>query len=302
MKFWISLVNTLEIDQFIEIAKKAEELGYEGITVADHLIYPEKVDTKYPYSDDGKIWWPNNNPWTDPWVTLTAMGVATKELKLATNIYLAALRDPFTVARATSAAAIFTNNRVRCGVGAGMMKEEFDLVGVDFKARGRVLDEVIECMHKLHSGEPVSYNGEFFNFNDAIMSPAPTKKIPVWVGGVSKPALRRAAANDGWMSVPMKNEPLAKMLSELFELRKACGNYDAPFDAMLSPLELIRQDFVDTLDPAGTYHTNVLPWTPSPWGKAFWVEDGEDHSLFEVKCKSMERFRDMMHKFGMWEG
>lgn len=118
MKYWISLVNTIEVDQFIAIAQKAEELGYEGITVPDHLVYPTKIETPYPYTPDGKVWWPNTNPWTDPWVTLTAMGVATKKLRLATNIYLAALRDPFTVARATAAAAIFTSNRVVCGVSA----------------------------------------------------------------------------------------------------------------------------------------------------------------------------------------
>ena len=75
------------------------------------------------------------NPWPDPWVTLTAMGCATTTLRMGTNIYLAALRDPFTVSRATSAAAIFTNNRVVMGVSAGWLKEEFALAGVDFHTR-----------------------------------------------------------------------------------------------------------------------------------------------------------------------
>jgi alkanesulfonate monooxygenase SsuD/methylene tetrahydromethanopterin reductase-like flavin-dependent oxidoreductase (luciferase family) len=73
MKYWISLANTVEVDQFIRLAEKAEELGYEGITLTDHLAYPANVETPYPYTDDGDVWWPNTNPWTDPWVTLRAM-------------------------------------------------------------------------------------------------------------------------------------------------------------------------------------------------------------------------------------
>ena len=301
MKYWISLVNTTEVDQFIAIAQKAEELGYEGITVPDHLVYPTNIETPYPYTPDGKVWWPHTNPWPDPWVTLTAMGVATKKLRLATNIYLAALRDPFTVARATAAAALFTNNRVVCGVSAGWIKEEFDLMGIEFSARGRRLDEVIACMHQLHSGEVVSHSGEFFQYSDVIHSPAPTQKVPVWVGGASQAAFKRAAANDGWLGVPSKNKRLAEICETLFTLRKQNDTYDQPFDVVLSPMELMTKEFLASLDPAGTYHSSVLPWTPSPWGRAFWVEEGEDHRELDVKLRAMERFKTMMQQVGVWD-
>jgi probable F420-dependent oxidoreductase len=301
MKYWISLVNTTEVDQFIAIAQKAEELGYEGITVPDHLVYPTKIDTPYPYTPDGKVWWPHSNPWPDPWVTLTAMGVATKHLRLATNIYLAALRDPFTVARATAAASIFTNNRVVCGVSAGWIKEEFDLMGIEFAARGRRLDEAIQCMQQLHSGEVVSHSGEFFQYRDVIHAPAPVQKVPVWVGGASQAAFKRAAAHDGWLGVPSKNKRLAEICNTLFYLRKQNGKYDQPFDVVLSPMELLTKEFIQSLDSAGTYHSSVLPWTASPWGKAFWVEEGEDHRELEVKFRAMERFKTMMQQVGVWD-
>ncbi|HQQ63961.1 MAG TPA: TIGR03619 family F420-dependent LLM class oxidoreductase [Pseudomonadales bacterium] len=300
MKYWISLVNTEEVDQFIAIAQKAEELGYEGVTVPDHLVYPTRIETPYPYTPDGKVWWPHTNPWTDPWVTLTAMGVATKTLRLATNIFLAALRDPFTVARATAAAAIFTNNRVTCGVSAGWLKEEFALLNVDFASRGRRLDEIITCMHQLHTGQPVSHQGEFFEYHEVVQSPAPTQKVPVWVGGASQAAFKRAAANDGWLGVPSKNKRLAEIVGILMDLRKANGRYGQPFDVVLSPMELLTREFVDSLDPAATYHSSVLPWTPSPWGRAFWVEEGEDHRELAVKFRAMERFKAMMQKAGAW--
>ena len=301
MKYWISLVNTVEVDQFVDIAKYAEELGFEGMTVPDHLIMPTNIETKYPYTQDGKVWWPDNNPWPDPWVALTAMGVATTNLKMATNIYLAALRDPFTAARAVGAAAIFTNNRVACGVSAGWIKEEYDVMGLDFRQRGKRLDAVIEAMHLLHSGEKVSYASEHFNFDEVIMSPAPTQKVPIWVGGKSKPALRRTAQNDGWLGVPLTNADIVETVNSIFEIRKEIGNYDQPFTAVLSPLELIDGNVIAQLDPAGTYHQSTLPWTPSPWGRAMWVEEGEDHTQLDVKKRAMERFKNMMISLGNWD-
>ena len=133
------------------------------------------------------------------------------------------------------------------------------------------------------------------------MQPAPSEKIPVWVGGASKPALRRAAANDGWLGVPMANKALKEVVDGLFELRKKNGNYDQKFDLMLSPMELLSNEFIATLDPAGTYHSSVLPWTPSPWGRAMWVEEGEDETQLEVKFKAMERFKEMMHNLKLWQ-
>ncbi|MFK7733045.1 MAG: TIGR03619 family F420-dependent LLM class oxidoreductase [Pseudomonadales bacterium] len=301
MKYWVSLVNTVEADQFVEIARHAENLGYEGITVPDHLVYPAEISTPYPYTEDGKVWWPNTNPWADPWITLTAMGVATTKLRMATNIYLAALRDPFTVSRAVSAAALYTNNRVACGVSAGWLKEEFELLGVDFHSRGRRLDETIKAVRALNSGEVVSHAGEFFQFDNAIMSPVASEPVPFWVGGMSKGALRRAAENDGWLGVPLGLEAMKGVIDSIFEQRKSIGNYDQPFDVVISAMEAYTPEFIDSLDPAGTYHASVLPWTPSPWGRAFWVEEGEDHTELEVKVKSMERFKKMMGQFGLWE-
>ncbi len=301
MRFWISLVNTVEVEQFIAIAQKAEELGYEGITVPDHLVYPTRIETPYPYTEDGKVWWPHTNPWSDPWVTITAMGVATSTLRFATNIYLAALRDPFTVSRATSAAAIYTDNRVACGVSAGWVKEEFDILGMDFDSRGRRLDEVIRCVRELNTGEVVSHSGEFYQYDDVIMSPVPTRPIPFWVGGKSRAALRRAAQNDGWLGVPLMLDEMKAVIDTLFDKRRENGNYEEPFDVVISAMEAYTPEFIASLDPAGTYHASVLPWTPSPWGRAFWVEEGEDHAEFEVKVRAMERFRDMMSKFGLWE-
>jgi alkanesulfonate monooxygenase SsuD/methylene tetrahydromethanopterin reductase-like flavin-dependent oxidoreductase (luciferase family) len=105
MRFWLSLVTNTEPDQLPAIARHAEEVGFHGVTVPDHLVMSTRIESKYPYTEDGKIWWPDDLPWLDPWVALSAMGAVTSRLKLATNIYLAGLRDPFTPAKAVSSAA-----------------------------------------------------------------------------------------------------------------------------------------------------------------------------------------------------
>ncbi|MBW2725995.1 MAG: TIGR03619 family F420-dependent LLM class oxidoreductase [Deltaproteobacteria bacterium] len=257
MKHWISLVNVPEVDQFIEIARHAEELGYYGITVADHLVMPTRIEeSKYPYTPDGKMWWPEDNPWPDPWVTLTAMGVATQNLRLATNIYLAALRDPFTAARAVAAASVFTQGRVRCGVSVGWIKEEYDLLGIDFHTRGRRLDETIEVMRKLWTGKNVDHKGEFYQFENALMCPAPADEIPIWSGGASKAALRRAAANDGWLGVPLAVDPLIETIKGFHAMREEMGKQDDPFDVCCSLIQALTPEVEAQLEELGA-HNNM---------------------------------------------
>jgi len=280
----------MEVDQYVEIAKFAEQVGFEGITVPDHLVVPTKVETPYPYTPDGTMWWPVETPWSDPWVTLAALGAATSHIKLASNIYLAALREPFTAARAIGTAAFLTGDRIVCGVAAGWMKEEYDLVGVDFKTRGTRLDEMIEVWRKLWTGKEVGHHGKMFDFEHALMLPAPKNRIPIWVGGASKPALRRAARNDGWLGVPMFKDQLLETTKALYAMREDLGKGGEPFDVMACPLEPMTPELQADLESVGAHHMMSLPWTPSPWGRAPWVKEGEDHTRLEIKCKAMERF------------
>ena len=293
MKHWISLVNVPEVDQYVEIARFAEEIGFHGISVADHLVMPTKIEeSRYPYTPDGKMWWPEDVPWPDPWVTLTAMGVATKKLRLATNIYLAALRDPFTAARAVSSASVLTGGRIHCGVSVGWIKEEYTLLGLDFHTRGRRLDETIEVMKKLWTAGSVSHHGEFFNFDDALMSPAPHGPVPIWSGGASPAALRRAARNDGWLGVPMMAKDLIKTVKGLYEMRDEMGLPHESFDICCSLIEALKPDLEAELDELGAHHNMTLPWVVTPWGRAPWLKDDEDIADLDTKKRAMERYAD----------
>lgn len=291
MKFWLSLVSNMEYEQLLEIAKFAEEVGFHGITMADHLVMPTHFDSKYPYTEDGKIWWPEDTPWLDPWIALTAMGAVTSRLQFATNIYLAALRDPFTAAKLVSTAAALTQDRVVCGVSVGWIKEEYDLVGVDFASRGRRMDDLIAAMRKLWTGKPCNHHGEFFNFDNAIMCPAPKKPMRVWSGGGSKPALRRAALNDGWLGLPMNMTQLRTVVDSMHAIRRENGLPIDSFDVCASIAEPLTQGMVDEMHAMNVDNMVMIsPWLMTPWGEVRWLDDGDDLRKLDVKKKGLERF------------
>jgi probable F420-dependent oxidoreductase len=290
VKHWLSLVNVPEVDQYIDIARFAEEVGYDGITLADHLVMPLDIESRYPYTPDGRMWWPDDTPWPDPWVTLTAMAAVTTRLEFASNIYLAALRDPFTATKAIGTAAVISGGRMTCGVSAGWIKEEYELLGLDFDARGRRLDEMIILMKKLWTGRPVDHDGEFFHVHKAIMSPVPDAPIRIWVGGASNAALRRAAENDGWLGVPQIKPQLLETAERLAQRRRKLGKGDEPFDVCFSLIGKLDPELMAELDGKGISNNMTLPWMITPWGRTPWLKDDEEPADLEVKKRVMERF------------
>jgi probable F420-dependent oxidoreductase len=292
MKFWLSLVSVMEVDQLVEIARFAEAIGFHGVTVADHLAMPGKIDSKYPYTADGAVFWPENTPWPDPWITLSTMGAVTSTLRLMTNIYLAALRDPFTAAKSVATAAALNEGRIACGVSAGWIKEEYDLLGIDFASRGKRLDELIQAMRTLWRGERVSHHGAFFDF-DAIMCPAPKQPVPIWCGGDSAPALRRAALNDGWLPLPMTVAAMEAASAKLYAIRDAAGLSRDGFTICFAPAEPYSPAMADGLRAIGISDIiAIAPWFPSPWEVTQWTDPGDDFSALEVKKKAMRRFAE----------
>ena len=291
MRFWLSLVTNTEPDQLPAIARHAEEVGFHGVTVPDHLVMSTRIESKYPYTEDGKIWWPDDLPWLDPWVALSAMGAVTSRLKLATNIYLAGLRDPFTPAKAVSSAAAIAPARVVCGVSVGWIREEYELAGVDFGSRGKRMDELIEVMRKLWSGREVSHHGRFFNFDHAIMCPPPPSPVPIWCGGGSPAALRRAAANDGWLGLPMTLEQLRPVAAGLHAMRREAGRPVEGFTISFALAEPTTRQVMDELERVGVHDLMVIaPWIASPWDVERWVDEREETRLLDVKKQALERY------------
>ena len=227
MEVWLNLAATRTGD-LLDIAVAAEECGYAGLAVADHLVHPRTVSSLYPYSDTGEIVWKPTAHWPDSWVAIAAMAAVTTRLRFTTAVYVATLRDPIALAKAVSTAAVISRGRVSCGFGSGWMREEFDVVGQDFSDRGRRLDEIIEVLRLLWSGEMVEHRGTHYSFEAVRMSPAPPQPIHVWLGGNSAPAMRRAVRHDGWIGSYTSLQQTIDDVARIRSLREASG-FDGAF-------------------------------------------------------------------------
>ena len=260
MKFW-QVVSFSEPEQLIEIARIAEEVGFDGILLSDHVFFPEKLQSKYPYSPDGQPGFDGRTPFPEPWATISAMAAVTTRLRFGTMVYILPLRNPLEVAKATSTVSVLSGGRLAIGAGAGWIKEEFDALGVDFRTRGQRFDEMIEVLRTLWRGGMVEHHGNFFDFNRLQMSPSPSEPIPIWIGGLNKLALRRAARlGDGWIGAGHDPSQAAEFLEELRRLREEAGRESEPFETIVPLTTPPEVDVLRRLEERGATGTVSYPF------------------------------------------
>ncbi|HLS82079.1 MAG TPA: TIGR03619 family F420-dependent LLM class oxidoreductase [Steroidobacter sp.] len=264
MQFWQSSF-LCEGEQLFDVAKHCEKVGFHGFLMPDHLVHMEKQDSKYLYSADHKPpQFRDDTPWPDAWTLIGGLAAVTEKLHFCTNVYILPLRHPVEVAKATGSLNFFSGGGVHLGAGAGWMKEEFDMMGVDFHTRGKRYDECIEVIRKLQSGQFVEHHGQFFNFPRVIMKPAPPAPTPILIGGVSEPALRRAARlGDGWVSPGQSLEEEIATLKTLDKLRREYGTHDKPFNSIVAIREEgkpVTPADVRRLEDAGATGYTVFPF------------------------------------------
>ena len=218
MKFAIPL-SMLSTNEIKPLAIAADEIGYDFLAVSDHLIHPETFSVPYPYTDDGSVRWEQGTDWPDPVNTLSFLAGATKKIRFYTSVYVLPARNPLRVAKEVSTLDVVSNGRFDLGIGMGWMPEEFEAGGQEFKRRGARADEMLEIMKLLWSGKMVDFDGQFFNFKKLEMLPAPKNNIPIYVGGFSEPALKRAARHDGWISDMHSLEELEALIKKVNLIR-----------------------------------------------------------------------------------
>lgn len=273
MKFFNALMGAKPLD-LITIAVAAEANGFDGVALSDHVVYPEDLKSEYPYTPDGKPLFSPETDWPDPWVLVGALGAVTTTLEFVTNVYVLPMRNPFVTAKAVGTAAYLTGNRVRLGVGAGWMREEFELMGQPFDQRGARLDETIDILRVLWAGGMVEYHGAQFDFDRVEMRPAPTEPVPIYVGGHSQVALRRAARNDGWIGVNYTVDELEAYCTQLQHIREDLGTADRPFEIVASPWAIPDAATVARLEAMGV--TTLLT---SAWMAAGQLEVSRDQAV-----------------------
>jgi probable F420-dependent oxidoreductase len=247
------------LDHYVPLARAADESGWDTIAVSDHVANPETITSTYPYTKDGGRRWEPFTEFADPWVAIGAMAAATERLRFTTNVYVLPMRTPFAVAKAVGTAAAISGGRVALGVGMGWMEEEFALLEQPFRQRGRRADEMIEVLRALWAGGWVEHHGEFYDFDRLEMTPAPGD-VPVYVGGLSDAALRRAARNDGWISDLHTTEELAAICGRLQEYRTELGREAEPFAVLASCKDAWDLDGYRRLEEVGVTHLVTQPW------------------------------------------
>jgi probable F420-dependent oxidoreductase len=251
------------IEDLCGMAQACDEAGFDSIAISDHLITPEKLATPYPYTDDGSLRWGPLTDWPDPWVTIAAMSAVTKRLRFVTSVYVLPLRNPFQVAKTVATASVLSRGRIVMGIGAGWMREEFGVAGQAFSNRGQRMNEMVEVLRKLWQADGyVEHHGEFFDFAPVEMRPRPVAPVPMWVGGLSQAALRRAATlGDGWISDLHSTAELRRSIERLAKLRADSTLAGRPMSVLGAATDAYTVDGYRRLEDAGVTHVQTLPWT-----------------------------------------
>lgn len=176
-----------------EMSTAVEAVGFDAVFVTDH-----------PFPDSRWLASGGHHA-LDPMVALSFAAAATKTLRLLTNLFVLPYRNPFLAAKQVSSLDVLSGGRVILGVGSGYLRPEFEALGAEFVGRGDVVDEAIDAMRAAWSGEPVTFDGRFARARGNVMLPKPKQAggPPIWIGGNSKRAIRRAVEKgQGWLPIP----------------------------------------------------------------------------------------------------
>src|SRR5262245_28956568 len=239
-------------EQYFPLAIAAEQAGYRSFCVPDSILYPERSDTRYPYTPDGQREFLEGRPFIEPFVLIPALAAVTERLRFTTFVMKLAIRNPVLVAKQATSIAVLSGNRLGFGIGISPWPEDFAACGVPWAGRGERLDEMIAILRGLGTGEYFGFRGKHFSLDRIKLCPVPTQPIPLLVGGHADAALRRAARlGDGWMHAGGDGAVLAKLLARLAELRREYGTDRRPFEIHAISLDGFTLDGVRRLEDQG---------------------------------------------------
>lgn len=259
MRFGISVPNFGDFYQpavLAELAKRAEDSGFDGFFIWDHMLF-----------------WRNfRQPLVDPWVALSAIAVATRTIRIGPMVTPVARRRPWKLARETVSLDHLSNGRLILGVGLGAPADaDFETFGEDGgeKVRSEKLDEGLDILTGLWSGEPFSYEGTHYRVQEDTFLPAPVQKprIPVWVAGLwpNKPPFRRAARWDGVFPIPrdldlehgknLSPEDVSECLDYIRQHRSSQDPFDVVLGGAAAPTESREQ-----IEAIGRYAEAGVTW------------------------------------------
>ena len=227
MKVGLAFASSVGVDgsAALEICRRAEALGFESVWGGEHVVLPDAIASKYPYTEDGKIPAESDTPIPDPLIWLAYVAAAAPTLRLGTCILIVPQRNPLVLAKELATLDLLSGGRVELGLGVGWLKEEFDALGVAWERRGARNDEYVAAMRALWAGPHAEFHGEFVDFEPATCSPRPVNgSIPILVGGDTDQAIRRAVRiADGYFPGEGDHERLKQLIGRLRKASEEAG-------------------------------------------------------------------------------
>ena len=260
-------------------AQLVEKLGFDALWVSDHIVVPRSLESRYPYRRDGSFPVSPDVSLMEPIATLLFVAAITERVKLGTTVLVLPMRNPIVTAKQLASLDVLSNGRLILGVGTGWMEEEFQMLGVPFKRRGARTNEYIRLIKALWTEENPSFEGEFWQIKDVGFNPKPLQKPhpPIWTGGHSAPALRRAGRlSDGWHAVGVSPDTLREQFQEVQRHAEEAGR--DPASITLSVRPRVRID-----DPAKTIEL-----------LRSYREVGVSHAVLEIFAPDMDRARSLL--------
>jgi len=208
---------------------RGEALGFSSVVIADHVVFPVTIRSRYPYTVSGAF--PGQGDALEQLSLMAFVAGKTRTLRLISSVMILPHRNPVVTAKALATIDVLSRGRVTVGAGVGWLREEFQALNApDFDRRGAVSDEYLRIFKTLWTEDPASFHGEFYRFDRIHCLPHPVQKPhpPIWIGGHSKLALRRVARlGDGWHPVganpaaPLRPPEMRVLLDELRRLTEA---------------------------------------------------------------------------------
>jgi probable F420-dependent oxidoreductase len=267
------------------LAQAAEAAGYDTFVVPDSIAYPRESDTTYPFNPDGTREFLEDKPFIEPFSLIPALGAVTTTLRFVTFVVKLPIRHPVMVAKQAASVAVLTGNRFLFGVGSSPWPEDYDLLDVPWERRGKRMNEAIDVIRGLTSGGYFEYHGEVFDVPAVKMSPAPSRPVPILIGGHGEAALRRAAVmGDGWMHGGGDPADLPGLLARLAELRAEAGREHESFETHVISMDAFSLDGVRRLEEQGV--TDVIVGFRWPYVV------GPDTEPLQSKIDNLRRFAD----------
>jgi probable F420-dependent oxidoreductase len=213
------------------IVRRGETLGFHSVMIADHVVFPTVIASKYPYTVSGTF--PGGGDALEQLTLVAFVAGCTRTLRLVTSVMILPYRNPVLTAKMLATIDVLSRGHLTVGVGVGWRQEEFEALDApDFARRGAASDEYLRIFKTLWTQDSASFSGEFYRFDALRCLPQPLQKPhpPIWIGGHSLPARRRVARyGDGWHpvganpAVPLRPAELRASLDQLFRLTEAEG-------------------------------------------------------------------------------